>query len=340
MRALTPANSLPRAANRDIFQLRFVGLSVLNPFGSFLMFKRLIAVCLPLVAAPAMAVTSSYDASGNVLPAAPFTRFDASNLGSTSPVLPLPGFPANPYFGTGFTPTSPAQSVTGGIYDSGLTDSSKYTFWYNNSLTLDENQTIELDARLKVVSSTTATNRAGVALAMTSNQNNYTELYFTPTQIFLNGAGRVTTGSFAVDTSVFHDYELKVQGTNVSVLVDGVTEITGSSFDASTVSAPTLANWATLGDITSDAGGEYQIQNFSVSVVPEPCTIGVVIAGGMLLTRRLRGRWVRSRRWGLRPSYLCRLSPFLLAIWRGLRRCFCTWGSRCIPGNSRVCLCG
>lgn len=223
------------------------------------MFKRLILVCLPLIAAPVMADTSSYDASSNTLPAAPsFTRFDASNpFSTTSTIL---GFP-NPYFGSGFTP-SPDQSVTGGIYDSGVTSVSKYTFWYNNSLTLDENQTIEVDARLKVLSSSTATNRAGVALALTSNQNNYTELYLTPTQIFLNGAGRVSTGSFAIDTSAFHDYELRVHGTSVTVLVDGTPEITGTSFNASTVSAPTLANWATLGDITSDASGEYQMQNF------------------------------------------------------------------------------
>jgi hypothetical protein len=252
-------------------------------FWSHLMFKRLILICLPLIASPVLAVSSSYDASGNTLPAAPFTRYDASNPISLLPsILGIP----NPYFGTGFTPTSPAQSVTGGVYDSGLTDSSKYTFWYNNSLTLDENQTIDVDARLKVLSSSIATNRAGVALALTSNQNNYTELYLTPTQIFLNGAGRVSTGSFAVDTSVFHDYELRVHGTSVTVLVDGTPEITGTSFDASTVNAPTLANWATLGDITSDANGEYLMQNFSVSVVPEPGIMGLLFGVALFFRRR------------------------------------------------------
>ncbi|HEX3358389.1 MAG TPA: hypothetical protein VHS31_15555 [Tepidisphaeraceae bacterium] len=246
------------------------------------MLKRLILACLPLIAAPVMAVTSSYDASGNTLPGSNFTRFDASNLISTFPSVP--GF-TNPYFGTGFTP-NPDQSVTGGVYDSGLTNSSKYTFWYDTAQTLDENQTIKIDARLKVISSTTAANRAGVALALTSNQNNYTELYFTPLEIFLNGAGRVTTGSFAIDTTAaFHDYELQIQGTSVSVLVDGVPEITGTSFNASTVSAPTLANWAVFGDITSDAAGEYRIQSFSESVVPEPAMIGTIFGIGILIRR-------------------------------------------------------
>jgi hypothetical protein len=207
-------------------------------------------------------------------------RYDAAHFAST--------FPLSPYFGTGFTP-SPDHSVAGGIYDSVLTDSAKYTFWYNDSLVLDETQTIEVSARLKVLSSTSTATRAGVALALTSDQNNYTELYLTTAGIFLNGVGRVPIGNFAIDTTAaFHDYLLRVTGTSVDVLVDGISQITGTSFDASTVAAPTLPNWAVLGDITSNAAGQYQMESFSVSVVPEPAGIAVFGIGILVALARKR----------------------------------------------------
>ncbi len=248
------------------------------------MLKRWIIVCtlgllMPSLSAPLHAATDTYDASTNALPSGDFSRFDAQNIGSIIPI--------SPFFGEGFTP-NPDQSVSGGIYDSGLTDTSHYTFWYDPDLTLDESQTITLATNLKVISSTTATNRAGVAMALTDKDNDYGELYLTPTSIFLNGPGRVEGASFAMNTtSAFHTYQMTVHGSNITVSVDGTPELTGQTFTTS--GAPTLANWATLGDITSDAAGEYQLKNFSVGVAaPEPVALSLAAPLALLLWRRRR----------------------------------------------------
>jgi hypothetical protein len=255
------------------------------------MLKHCIIVgALGLLATPLIATAADiYDASTNALPGSPFTRFDAQNGLSTLNVI------GNPYYGEGFTP-SPDQSVSGGIYDSGLTDTSKYTFWYDVSSTpLDESQNIVLSTNLKVISSTTAisgtpsnglTNRAGVAMALTDKDDDYSELYFTPTSIFLNGPGRVEAASFTMDTtSAFHTYQMTVHGSTVTVSVDGTPELTGQTFTTS--GAPVLPSWATLGDITSDAAGEYQMKNFSVAVLaPEPLTISFAAPLALLLRRR------------------------------------------------------
>jgi hypothetical protein len=248
------------------------------------MLKHRIIVCAfsllaaPLIATATATAADTYDASTNALPASPFTRFDAQNFFST--------FSLSPYFGDGYTP-NPDQSVSGGIYDSGLTDSSKYTFWYDPSSTpLDESQNIVLSTNLKVISSTTATNRAGVAMALTDKDDDYSELYFTPTSIFLNGPGRVEASSFSMDTTTFHTYQMTVHGSTVTVSVDGTPELTGQTFTTS--GAPVLPSWATLGDITSDAAGEYQMKNFSVSVVPEPVALSLAAPLVMLLRRRRR----------------------------------------------------
>jgi hypothetical protein len=236
---------------------------------------------LMLSAAPAVA--STYSAAGNTLPGAPFERFDAGHFFST--------FALSPYFGKGFTP-SPDQSVASGIYSSGLTDQAKYTFWFDSSQTLNAANGIDVTARMKVTSSSSvSTDRAGVAIGLTDSANNYTEIYLGMSEIFINGAGRVRSATYTMDTTdAFHDYFVHVQGTSVSVFVDGVQRLTGSSFFASTGTAPTLANWAALGDITSSAAGAYQVQSFAIAV-PEPATMGVLVVAGLLCARRdRRGR--------------------------------------------------
>jgi hypothetical protein len=223
---------------------------------------------------------SAYSAALNTLPGAPFQRFDASHPASTSML--------SPYFGQGFTP-SPDHSVTGGVYSSGQTDQAKYTFWFDSSQTLNAATGVDITARLKVTaSSSVSINRAGVAIGMTDNANNYTEVYLGTSEIFINGAGRTRSATFAMDTaSAFHDYLVHVQGTSVSVFVDGVLRLSGNSFFASVGSAPTLPNWAALGDITSSAAGTYQMQSFEVAV-PEPVGLGLIGVVGLLSLRRRR----------------------------------------------------
>lgn len=230
---------------------------------------------------------SAYSAAGNTLPSTPFDRFDADHFFST--------FFASPYFGLGFTP-SPDHSVAGGVYSSGQTDQAKYTFWMDASQTLNAATGFDITARLKVTaSSSISTNRAGVAIGMTDSANNYTEIYLGTNEIFITGVGRVRSATHAMDTTDdFHDYLLRVQGTSVSVFVDGVLRLSGSSFFASTGTAPTLANTAAFGDITQSAAGAYQLQSFAITV-PEPAGAGLIgLAGLVGMRRRRQDRAIRS----------------------------------------------
>jgi hypothetical protein len=174
--------------------------------------------------------------------------------------------------------------VAGGIYQMGETDVGRYTFWYNNNQILDHTKTVEIVARLKLVSSTSGnpTDRAGLGLAMTDDRNFYNEFYIAPTEVFLNkrsGTTRVRDVAFAMDTtSAFHDYMFRLQGDAITIFIDGVQRLSGTIFDTAGLSGvPTLQNWASLGDITSSASGTWQMQSMSVNVfVPEPATIGVL----------------------------------------------------------------
>jgi hypothetical protein len=244
------------------------------------MFRRFGLFVLTLaMLSPLSAGAVSYDASSNQLPAAPdWARFDAN----TPIVGGLFGFNAN-------------QSVSGGVYEMGPSDSGKYTFWYSNAQTLDHTKTVELSARLKLISQTSVdpTNRSGLGIAITDDGNLYSEMYIGDGEIFLNkllAGARVRDTAFTMDTGVFHDYTMRHQGSTISILVDGITRLAGSTFDASAIALPTLPNWASVGDITSNALGTWQMQSMSVNVfVPEPAC-GMLLIGGMLagVSRRSR----------------------------------------------------
>lgn len=225
------------------------------------------------VAGVAQASVISYDANGDTLPsAAGFTRYDAEHPFS---MILHNGFDAS-------------QSVSGGVYATGPTDQAKYTFWYSAGQVLDHTKTVEISARLKVdaQSSVNASDRAGLALGLTNDQNLYQEMYINAGEVFINKAGRVRDVAFALDAMQWHDYVLRVQGNTVTVDVDGVTRLTGSMFDP-VGSAPTLANWAVVGDITSSASSSYEMTNFSVAVVPEPgMAIGLMAVTPLLVRRR------------------------------------------------------
>src|SRR5215213_3121820 len=172
------------------------------------MYARIVVfAALMLPVAPALSAT--YSAAGDTRPGAPFQRFDAAHFGST--------FFLSPYFGLGYTPT-PNHSVAGGVYSSGQSDNDKYTFWIDDSQTLLATNGIDISARLKVTSSASvSTDRAGVAFALTDSNNNYAEVYLAQSEIFINGAGRVRSTTYAMDTTdVFHDYVVRVQGSAVS----------------------------------------------------------------------------------------------------------------------------
>jgi len=221
-----------------------------------------------------------YDAGTGAL-GSPFTRFDASHFANV--------IPTSPYFGLGYSPSD--QNNGSDPYFSGTTDSSKYTFWYLDTLTLDAAAGVELSARLKVGASNIDGDRAGVAMALTDSGNQYTELYIGTDRIFLNGNGRTHTAGdeFLLNTQAeFHDYVVRIQGASVTVLVDGLTVLSGATFDANLNNAPTLANWAVLGDITQSAAGSYYLESVAVTVVPEP--VGVAMCGMALpfLLRRSR----------------------------------------------------
>lgn len=216
----------------------------------------------------------SYDASGNMLPAGPdFARFDADNL--ISVLVTHNGYNA-------------PQAVAGGIYSTGPTDQAKYTFWYSASQVLDHTKTIEISARLRLddQSSVNTSDRAGLALGLTNDQNLYQEMYINAGEVFINKDGRVRDVAYSLDATEWHDYTLRVQGSVVTVDVDGVTRLTGAMFEP-VGSTPTLPNWAVLGDITSSASSSYEMTSFSVAVVPEPgVALGAIAVTPLLLRKR------------------------------------------------------
>jgi hypothetical protein len=156
---------------------------------------------------------------------------------------------------------------------------------------LDHTKTVEVSARLKLdaQSSVNTSDRAGLALGLTNDQNLYQEMYINAGEVFINKAGRVRDVAYLLDATQWHDYTLRVQGGVVTVDVDGVTRLTGSMFDPAG-SAPTLPSWAVVGDITSSASSSYEMTSFQVAVVPEPAMAIGVLGMTPLLLRRRRGR--------------------------------------------------
>ena len=214
-------------------------------------------------------VSVSYDAASGVVPQPPdFERFDFD----TPIVGPIYGYNA-------------PESVSGGIYQMGPTQQDKYTFWATNPGVLDHSAGVEVAARLKLVSqsSVNMTDRAGLALSFTDDRNLYNELYINENEIFINkrvGDSRVRDVAFAMDTtSAFHDYLMSLQGDVLTVLVDGVPRLSGSMFDANGLNLPTSSNIAVVGDITQSAASTWQMQTWTVSVVPEPAASLIIVCG-------------------------------------------------------------
>ena len=240
--------------------------------------EKCFIVAALVISAPIVTHAATYSAADNTLPAAPFTRYDADHFASA--------FPLSPYFGTGF---NAAHSVAGSVYDSGATDTGKYTFWYTDAVPLNPAVGFEIAAMLRVTASTSSSvDRAGIAIAFTDSSNQYSELYLSTNGIFLNGVGRThdASAAYAIDTTdTFREYVLRVNGTNVSVLVDGSPVLSGFTFDANSVNAPTLPNWAVLGDITGSAAGQFESTGWFVAAVPEPSVLGLATIAGISLLR-------------------------------------------------------
>lgn len=226
-----------------------------------------LATCL-VCCSTAIGQAVQYDASSNLLPATPpFVRYDASH-----PLGFLNGYNA-------------PQSVSGGIYRLGPTDTGRYTFWYTDALTLDHARGVEVSATLRLISesSTNPADRAGLALSLTDDRNLYQELYINAGEAFINKAGRLRDAAWSLDATQWHDYTLRLIGDTITVDIDGITRLTGSVFAA----ANTLPNWAVVGDITSSAQSEFEMTRFSVTVLPEPAVL--LLAGALVpLARRAR----------------------------------------------------
>lgn len=230
------------------------------------------ALSLAGLSSSAGAASVSYSAAANLPPAPPFFRFDAN-----VPINPNP-----------FGYNAP-QSVAGGTLSAGPTDAALYTFYFTNALVLDHTQRIEISAELRLLSSVNTSrpeDRSGLGIAFTDNRNLYTELYIAPTEIILNGAGRVRAAAASLDTSVFHTYKLVLESDVLEVYVDDVPTLTGGIFDATGFGAPTLPNWASVGDITSNASGAFEMKSFTVSVIPEPAALTAAMLALLPLRRR------------------------------------------------------
>ena len=144
--------------------------------------------------------------------------------------------------------------------------------------------------RMKFVSSSTSyAGRRAAGILVTVNANTGSNLYIGNDSIFLSADFTQQGPSATVDTNdEFHDYVLRIEGTEVSVFQDGSLVLSGNTLDSEAAEIGTSPR-VLFGDVTSLAYGTSEWQSFShnAMAIPEPSSI--VLMGGMgLALFRLR----------------------------------------------------
>jgi hypothetical protein len=230
------------------------------------------AAVLVFCAGSAAGAMVSYDAAGNALPSDPIRYLDTTRL-----------------LGPEILPT-----ISGGVLSLGPTSNAGYSFWYTDALTVDHTQSVDISARLKLNSeSSTNSAQSGFAIAFTDDRDLYQDLFFTPTGVFFDkldptGTQRVQDGFFAVDTTQYHNYDLKFSGNSVTLSVDGKQDLSGLVFDVAATGDVVLPDFVSFGDISSTSQSSFALTSFSAAVVPEPsfAVPAMLALAGMIAWRK------------------------------------------------------
>jgi hypothetical protein len=226
-------------------------------------------------ASPAQGGIVSYSAATNLLPAdPPFRYIDTSGLS-----------------GPAVDPT-----ISNGVASLGMTSVAGLSFWYTDVLTLDHNLTVDVTARLKLdsESSNDPTDAAGLAIAVSNDQDLYQNLFLNANGVFFSKLNSTDTGlmpdtAMALDTTQWHTYQLQIQGSSVTLSVDGTQELTSSLFNLSATRQFVLPDYVAVGDISPVAQSQFDLTSISVSVVPEPSYAApIMIALAMIVALRSR----------------------------------------------------
>lgn len=152
--------------------------------------------------------------------------------------------------------------------------------------------TVDFHARLD--SETHAGNdRAGFSVIALSSDLMGIELGFWGDEVWAqSGADFLHAEGAAFDTSATVHYQLAILGSDYTLYADGSALLTGSLRDYSAHASEVYSqpDFLFFGDDTSSAGATVGLGGISVldSAVPEPATLGLLLAGGtaLLLKRR------------------------------------------------------
>ncbi len=200
-------------------------------------------------------------------------------------------------------PTGCSGSVTGGVLalDTLGRGTGTQAGLSRSDLALDTEAGYQLGFRLRIDSeSHNNDNRAGFSLiAIGSQASQALEIGFWQDQVWVydyTGGAFVKGAAATLDTTVWRDYSLQVHNGRYTLRADGQALLGGSLVDYSGFGLPyNLRNFLYLGDDTSSAGasvalGAVSLGPASVSPVPEPATLALMLGGLALVAAVARRR--------------------------------------------------
>ena len=142
--------------------------------------------------------------------------------------------------------------------------------------------------------------RAGFSVIALSSDLQGIELAFWDDRVFAQSANPlfVHAEESLVNTAVLREYSLTIQGSSYSLSWPGaITRLSGSLRNYSAHSNPVYStpNFLFLGDNTTSAGADIWLGNIEFQTIPEPGTMFILIALGLIAIVVWRVRKTRSK---------------------------------------------
>ncbi|MEY8875460.1 MAG: PEP-CTERM sorting domain-containing protein [Leptothrix sp. (in: b-proteobacteria)] len=180
--------------------------------------------------------------------------------------------------------------------DTGLANALQAGYYRADQL-LDSNHGVMLSFSAGLLSESHARNdRAGFAVIALDSQHRGIELGFWSDQVWAQSGPAFThaeSTSFA--TGALTDYALRLQGGSYTLSANGAPLLSGALRDYASFGAPYgTANLLFFGDDTTSARAVVQLGAISVTAVPEPGTLALLL-GGLGLIGLRQHRQVRIR---------------------------------------------